>query len=53
MELKNLIDQERLFYNEDREKLEEDIKRMSRVTEAKIRLIRNKLLALIEADDIS
>ena len=48
--MKTLIEQERALYNEDREKLEEDISRVSKVNETKIRLIRNKLLSLYEGD---
>jgi hypothetical protein len=41
-----LIEQERNIYNEEHHRLEEDMRRMSKLTEAKIRLIKNKLLPL-------
>jgi hypothetical protein len=50
IEMKGLIDQERLLYNEDREKLEEDLARVTRVQDTKIRLIRSKLLTLYDGD---
>lgn len=48
--MKGLIDQERLIYNEERERLEEDIKHAQRVAEAKVRLIRNRLLTLYDGE---
>jgi len=48
--MKTLIDQERALYNEDREKLEDDITRVTKAQETKIRLIRNKLLTLYDGD---
>lgn len=48
--MKSLIDQERSIYNEDREKLEDDIARVKKTSETKIRLIRNKLLTLYDGD---
>ena len=50
MEMKRLIDQERSIYNEERERLEEDIQRGKLVAEAKIRLIKNRLLSLYEGE---
>ncbi len=41
-----MIEQERNIYNEEHHRLEEDMRRMSKLTEAKIRLIKNKLLPL-------
>ena len=48
--MKSLIDQERQIYNEDREKLEEDFARVSRVNDTKIRMVRSKLLTLYDGD---
>jgi hypothetical protein len=48
--MKILVDQERTIYNEDREKLEGDLMRVIKAGEAKIRLVRNKLLTLYEGD---
>ena len=48
--MKILVDQERTIYNEDREKLEGDLMRVIKSGEAKIRLVRNKLLTLYEGD---
>lgn len=39
-----------MVYSEERERLEEDMKRISRVAEAKVRLIRNKLLSLYDGE---
>jgi hypothetical protein len=39
-------------YSEERDRLEEDVKRISRVAEAKVRLIRNKLLGLYDGGDL-
>lgn len=50
IEMKILVDQERTIYNEDREKLEGDLMRVIKSGEAKIRLVRNKLLTLYEGD---
>jgi len=50
IEMKGLIDQERAIYNEERERLEEDVKRANIVAETKIRLIKTRLLALYEGD---
>lgn len=50
IEMKMLIDQERTIYNEDREKLEDDLMRVIKMGEAKIRLVRNKLLTLYEGN---
>lgn len=50
LEMKSLIDQERQLYNEDREKLEDDFSRVTRVNETKIRMIRSKLLTLYDGD---
>ncbi len=50
IEMKSLIDQERQLYNEDREKLEDDLSRVTRVSETKIRMIRSKLLTLYDGD---
>ena len=50
IDMKALIDEERAIYNEEREKLEEDMKRVGRVAEAKVRLIRSKLLTLYDGD---
>jgi hypothetical protein len=48
--LKALINQERELYNEERDKLEDDLNRVTRLSEAKIRLIRTKLLTLYDGD---
>ena len=48
--MKTLIDQERSIYNEERERLEEDIQRAKMVAEAKLRLIKNRLLTLFEGE---
>jgi flagellar motor switch protein FliM len=48
--MKTLIDQERNIYNEERERLEEDIQRAKMVAEAKLRLIKNRLLTLFEGE---
>lgn len=48
--MKSLIDQERQIYNEDREKLEEDLARVTRVHDTKIRMVRSKLLSLYDGD---
>jgi hypothetical protein len=48
--LKTLINQERELYNEERDKLEDDLNRVTRLSEAKIRLIRTKLLTLYDGD---
>ena len=45
-----MIDQERALYNEEREKKEEDIEKLSQLAEAKIRLIKNRLLGLYDGD---
>ena len=50
LEMKVLIDQERALYNDDREKLEIDMEKMGRLTEAKIRMIKSKLLGIYEGD---
>lgn len=50
IEMKSLIDQERQLYNEDREKIEDDLSRVTRVSETKIRMIRSKLLTLYDGD---
>jgi mevalonate kinase len=50
LKMKSLIDQERELYNEDREKLEEDLNKIGRLAEAKIRLIMNKLLSLYDGN---
>ena len=50
LEMKTLIDQERSIYNEERERLEEDIQRAKMVAEAKLRLIKNRLLTLFEGE---
>jgi flagellar motor switch protein FliM len=50
IEMKGLIDQERAIYNDERERLEEDVKRANIVAEAKIRLIKTRLLSLYEGD---
>ena len=46
--MKVLIDQERCVYNEERERMECDIDKMARLAEAKVRLIRNRLLGLLQ-----
>lgn len=48
--LKALINQERELYNDERDKLEDDLNRITRLSEAKIRLIRTKLLTLYDGD---
>jgi hypothetical protein len=50
LELKVLIDQERELYNDEREKMEEDMAKVARLAEAKVRLLRNKLLGLYDGD---
>jgi hypothetical protein len=37
-------------YNEERERLENEIERIGRIGEAKVRLIRNRLLGLYDGD---
>ena len=44
--MKRLVDQERAIYNEERDRLEEDIHRGKLVAEAKLRLIKNRLLTV-------
>ena len=38
------------MYNDDREKLEIDMEKIGRLTEAKIRMIKSKLLGLYDGD---
>jgi hypothetical protein len=48
--MKRLIDQERAVYNDERERLEEDIQRAKLVAETKIRLIKNRLMTIYDGD---
>jgi hypothetical protein len=50
IEMKRLIDQERAVYNDERERLEEDIQRAKLVAETKIRLIKNRLMSIYDGD---
>jgi len=45
-----LIDREREVYNEEKDRLEGEIERIARIGEAKVRLIRNRLLGLYDGD---
>ena len=48
LELKNLIDQERQVYNEERSKFENDYKMLQRHNDAKMKVLRTKLAALYD-----
>ena len=47
-EMRGLIEQERAVYNEERERLEGEVQRAKLVAEAKIRLVRNRLMPLYD-----
>ena len=49
-ELRELINQERNAYNEDRGKMEEECAQLQKSHDMKIKLIRNKLLVLLAGD---
>ena len=49
-ELRELINEERQAYNEEREKHDEDILNLHKMSEAKVRLIKNKLIGLYEGN---
>lgn len=50
-ELRDLIEQERTAYNEERGKIENDVEQLQKQHETKIKLIKNKLLVLVSSGD--
>jgi hypothetical protein len=46
-ELRDLIEQERTAYNEERQKYEDEIEQYKKQGDAKVKLIKNKLLVIL------
>jgi hypothetical protein len=49
-ELGDLVNQERIAYNEERQKLEDELDNEIKQNEAKIKVIKNKLINLLQKE---